>query len=187
MRTPELRKVVWFLLLSAICSIRFLKIDTTCNRYVELSSDRAHDKVGHAIRDIIKQEHHNKKSSKQTRIPRAGRNSDAAQSMGERVMPDEITSSSSKMRTTTTSSSTSSTSRTSSIVRTEEGKDEKECCRKISLQQPYATVIGATSSKKTRFHRHEWEKYIFSFSDQVLQNMEDEGRRQVGRARENYI
>jgi hypothetical protein len=41
--------------------MRFLKYDTQFNQYVELSSDRAYQKVGHAIRDLIKQ---TKKSSK---------------------------------------------------------------------------------------------------------------------------
>jgi hypothetical protein len=34
--------------------LRFLKMDTRCDQYVELSSERINAKLGHAMRDLLK-------------------------------------------------------------------------------------------------------------------------------------
>ena len=71
--------VVHFLL---DAGLRFLKFDRNCDRYVELCSERTHDKVGHAIRDLLKA---NKKSAanKAARSPRQKVIPDAVQSVDE--------------------------------------------------------------------------------------------------------
>jgi hypothetical protein len=43
--------------------MRFLKADTNYNRYVELSSDSAHAKVGNSIRHLLKQQENTKNNS----------------------------------------------------------------------------------------------------------------------------
>ena len=98
--------------------MRFLKLDTRCNLYHVLTSERSHEKVGHAIRDLLKNKKtatNKKKSltrrrkSKTKNTTRSSKTTSAQTNQGFNDIVDKLTShdSSSDLSSTTTSSSSS--------------------------------------------------------------------------------
>jgi hypothetical protein len=65
--------------------MRFIKVDSKYNQHVTLSSERSHEKVGHAIRDLLKQKKNinNKKSTNAMRTCRTKILPDMVHSLGD--------------------------------------------------------------------------------------------------------